>query len=325
MKIEKYRQISVLNIVFQLVRHWLWILLYGIVFSCSALLWLAWSSQSVYEGTAIFVIGYFQEPSKKPLPLDDIFILSRVLEERYSNGVDAAEIKTKSYENDFNHSKRMTLEVSIRANSKARVVELAHEIWDVVHARSLERERDLSPINLNDELALIQRFISLRAHLQASLANFLSVDDEVSQLISNGIFSQIEMTIKTHKARVEKYKDHVDAFWVVPTRAPYIPNLPAVRDVTRDAQIVFNMFFFGVLVGAVVTFIRRMEPLSTPTPRDQSTNSLVCSERTGQNENAVINDVRHDANDFSRTGSSVHAQDNPERAISCGSGTGCSL
>lgn len=254
MKTIPIKEINIWAVVIFLMKKWRYLLSFALGFSLVGMIWL-FGSNSVYEGRAVFSIGYV-EASNNPLePFDDLKVLTSLINAKFNRGINT-NILIKKNETDLNIKNRLIIEISIFDESPALVIELAQDIWDLINKRSLLNQDRLitSTFKLNEITKNLNEYKLFSLEFEKVMNS--NIAGKFKIYLMDKVSDDISFHIKKYQKLADNYQPNQSNIWWSPTRIIFLPDVDSVRKVNRWFELVAGMFFMGLIVGALILLIR---------------------------------------------------------------------
>lgn len=206
--------------------------------------------------------------SSSPQALENPFLAARRVVLRFG-GIPNEHIRTRTYEQDFDQRKRMTLEVSIETRSSERTLTLANEIVGFLraeHARFYSDELKKYELRKADNEASIATSQRLSAHYKKMIVErkkkpHVESAGSIEQIIDWEFKSWAISMQQSHNSKIKNLQDAMSRYQVVPTTFPLLPEGAAVVASAPDLRVflsgIFGGLFFGLLGAALAQRWRR--------------------------------------------------------------------
>lgn len=206
--------------------------------------------------------------SSSPQPLENPFLAARRIVLRFG-GVPEERIRTRTYEQDFDFKKRMTLEVNVETRSPERTLALANEIVGFLRAEhtkfygdelekyALAKTANESSVATSQQLSAYYKKIyveRLKSHRVASVG---STEQNIDREFMNWAISMQQF----HSLKIKNLQDAMSSYQVVPTTFTLLPEGTAVAASAPDHRVflsgIFGGLFFGMIGAALAQRWRR--------------------------------------------------------------------
>ncbi len=258
--------LSLLDLILALASEWRIIAVCLAIGICGATL-AYFRFSPTYSSNIVAQIG-IDSSNGSPQPLENPFLAARRIVLRFA-GVPEEHIRTRTYEQDFDLKKRMTVEVSVETRSPERTLMLANEIVAFLrteHAKLYSDVQEKFALAKADNEASVVTSQRLSAHykqiyIERQKNPRVESAGSIEQIFDSEFMGWAISMQKMHDLRVRNLQDAMSRYRVVPTTFPLLPEGTAVAASAPDRRVflsgIFGGLFFGLLGAALAQRWRR--------------------------------------------------------------------